>query len=470
MVSELRNAKTSQTTLSLPFHSHRTTEVETSLFYLNSSLKTLASIAPPGSSWSFANPHACQCLSLASRCLSLSLKSLLTALAEGQHEVYLRSGDIIIVNYRKVSRQTFFDVEFPRGHVGIKNLQAELVDEHGNSIPLYEAYLHHYFVLRYFENITMSQHANKSQPNYGKYFKRNDGACQTFVNSISWGLGVDARRTSTELPDPFRVEVGTHPEDVPKEYDEEKWLINILVIDTRGVEDKKGCSQCRCDLLDVKSKDLTNTTGVDGTPLPSDYKGGIFCCEKKSQCKLQQGYNEKQKRKVAIKYTISWVEWDQQQVPLKFYILDVTDQVTYNGSEPIHHCAVEYSINPEKTDEGHYHIKKTNIPMTKGGSLIYITAHVHSGIVNATLYGEDGRRLCEIKPIYGTGKEAGNEEGYAVGASGCYPKPGSMKIKDGENLTVEFIHENKYTTGLWGISMSIWQKTYQNLCKIIEHY
>ncbi|KAL1329321.1 hypothetical protein AAHE18_12G032500 [Arachis hypogaea] len=350
----------------------------------------------------------------------------------------------------KVSRKTFFDVEFPRGHIGIKNLQAELVDEHGNSIPLYEAYLHHYFVLRYFENITMSQHANENQPNYGKYFKRNDGACQTFVNSISWGLGVDARRTSTELPDPFRVEVGTHPEDVPKEYDEEKWLINILVIDTRGAEDKKGCSQCRCDLLNVKSEDLRNTTGVDGTPLSSDYKGGIFCCEKKSQCKLQQGYNEKQKRKVAIKYTISWVEWDQQQVPLKFYILDVTDQVTYNGSEPIHHCAVEYSINPEKTDEGHYHIKKTNIPMKKGGSLIYITAHVHSGIVNATLYGEDGRRLCEIKPIYGTGKEAGNEEGYAVGASGCYPKPDSMKIKDGENLTAEFIHENKYTTGLMG--------------------
>ncbi|XLS73944.1 hypothetical protein HN51_030809, partial [Arachis hypogaea] len=351
----------------------------------------------------------------------------------------------------KITRKNFFDVKFPRGHIGIKNLRAELVDEHGNSIPLYEAYLHHYFIFRYFENITMSQYANKSQPAYGKYFRRNDGVCQGYVNSISWGLGGDARKTSVELPDPFRVEVGTHPENVPKEYDEEKWFINVLAIDTRGTEDKKGCSQCRCDLYNVKSKDLENTTSVDGKSLfSSDYKGGIFCCEKKSQCKLQKGYKKEQKRNVTLKYTISWVEWDQHQVPLKFYILDVTDQVTYNGSKPIHNCAVEYSITPKKTNEEQYYIKKTNVPMEKGGNVIYTTAHIHSGIVNATLYGEDGRILCEIKAISGTGKEAGNEEGYAVGASGCYPKPSSMKIKDGEILTIEFVHENKYTTGLMG--------------------
>ncbi|MED6157393.1 hypothetical protein PIB30_022802 [Stylosanthes scabra] len=185
----------------------------------------------------------------------------------------------------------------------------------------------------------MSKHANKSEPLHGKKFKRNDGVCQTFVNLASWGLEATARRTSTELPDPFRVEVGTHPEDVPDEFDKEKWLFNIFVIDTRGAKDKKGCTQCRCDLYNVRSEDLRNATSVDGKPL-HDYKGGIFCCEKGSQCKLQKGYNKKQKRKVALKYTISWVDWDQHQVPLKFYILDVTDQVTYNGTEPIHNCVV----------------------------------------------------------------------------------------------------------------------------------
>ncbi|XLU42840.1 hypothetical protein S245_037654, partial [Arachis hypogaea] len=350
----------------------------------------------------------------------------------------------------KVTITDLFDIEFPRGHIGIKNFQAELVDEHQNSLPLYEAYLHHYFVLRYFENVTMSRQANQSQPIYGKYFRRNDGVCQGSVNSYSWGLGVDARKTSLELPDPFRIEVGTHPENVPKEYNEEKWLFDIMVIDTRGTEDKKGCTECRCDHYNVKSEDFVSKTGIDGKPMSGDYKGGIFCCEKTSQCKLQKGYNNKQQRKAFLKYTITWVDWDQYQVPIKFYILDVTDQVTYNGSEPIHNCMVEYSITPQNTDIGHYHIKKTKIPMKKGGNLIYSTVHVHPGIVNATLYGENGKVLCAVQPTYGTGEEPGNEKGYVVGMSGCYPKPGSIKIQDGEILTVEFIHENKYNTGLMG--------------------
>ncbi|XLR52972.1 hypothetical protein S83_003644, partial [Arachis hypogaea] len=177
-------------------------------------------------------------------------------------------------------------------------------------------------------------------------------------------------------------------------------------------------------------------TGIDGKPMSSDYKGGIFCCEKTSQCKLQQGYNNRQQRKASLKYTVTWVDWDQYQVPIKFYILDVTDQVTYNGSEPIHNCMVEYSITPQNTDIGHYHIKRTKIPMKKGGNLIYSTAHVHPGIVNATLYRENGMVLCAVQPTYGTGEEPGNEKGYVVGMSGCYPKPGSIKIQDGEILTV----------------------------------
>ncbi|XLS46340.1 hypothetical protein HN51_003205, partial [Arachis hypogaea] len=335
----------------------------------------------------------------------------------------------------KVTITDLFDIEFPRGHIGIKNFQAELVDEHRNSLPLYEAYLHHYFVLRYFENVTMSRQANQSQPIYGKYFRRNDGVCQGSVNSYSWGLGVDARKTSLELPDPFRIEVGTHPENVPKEYNEEKWLFDIMVIDTRGTEDKNGCTECRCDHYNVKSEDFVSKTGIDGKPMSGDYKGGIFCCEKTSQCKLQKGYNNKQPRKASLKYTVTWVDWDQYQVPIKFYILDVTDQVTYNGSEPIHNCMVEYSITPQNTDIGHYHIKKTKIPMKKGGNLIYSIVHVHPGIINATLYGENGKVLCAVQPTYGTGEEPGNEKGYVVGMSGCYPKPGSIKIQDGEILT-----------------------------------
>ncbi|MED6225155.1 hypothetical protein PIB30_090948 [Stylosanthes scabra] len=34
--------------------------------------------------------------------------------------------------------------------------------------------------------------------------------------------------------------------------------------------------------------------------------------------------------------------------------------------------------------------------------------------------------------------------------SGCYPKLGSVKIKDEEVLVAEFVHQNKFNTGLMG--------------------
>jgi hypothetical protein len=55
--------------------------------------------------------------------------------------------------------------------------------------------------------------------------------------------------------------------------------------------------------------------------------------------------------------------------------------------------------------------------------------------------------LCTSKPKYGTGKEAGNEEGYVVGMFVCYPKLGSIWIMDGETVTVESRYKNEFFTG-----------------------
>ena len=50
---------------------------------------------------------------------------------------------------------------------------------------------------------------------------------------------------------------------------------------------------------------------------------------------------------------------------------------------------------------------------------------------------QDGRVLCSSIPTYGQGKEAGNEAGYIVGMSTCYPQPGSVKINVRETLILE---------------------------------
>lgn len=65
---------------------------------------------------------------------------------------------------------------------------------------------------------------------------------------------------------------------------------------------------------------------------------------------------------------------------------------------------------------------------------------------------QDGREICSSVPIYGEGNEAGNEAGYIVGMSTCYPKPGTMKISEGEILTlVSNYSSTQQHTGVMGL-------------------
>ncbi|XP_061363340.1 uncharacterized protein LOC133306947 [Gastrolobium bilobum] len=349
-----------------------------------------------------------------------------------------------------IAGKTFWDIEFPKGHIGVKSFDAELIDEDGNPVPLFETYLHHWFAIRYLENVTIASIRGSKVPpkNYdGFIWKRNQGMCHEYILPHYWGLGVESRGTISNIPDPFAVEL-RNPAEIPDGY-EEKWLFNILAIDTRGTQDRKGCSECRCDLMNLTKNFYNVTKGIIGEPLTPDYyKGGLLCCQDNLKCKLREGF-EGPKRKLALRYKIRWVDWDENQIPLNFYILDSTDKMKSNGSTSFHECQVEFTI-PANGSNDSPHIQKTKIPMEKGGYLIYGTAHLHSGAINATLYGEDGRTLCTSTAKYGTGNEAGNEKGYAVGMSVCYPKPGSIKIKDGEILTVEARYENGFLTGAMG--------------------
>ena len=65
---------------------------------------------------------------------------------------------------------------------------------------------------------------------------------------------------------------------------------------------------------------------------------------------------------------------------------------------------------------------------------------------------QDGRVLCSSMPTYGQGKEAGNEAGYIVGMSTCYPQPGSVKINVGETLILESNYSSAQRhTGVMGL-------------------
>lgn len=65
---------------------------------------------------------------------------------------------------------------------------------------------------------------------------------------------------------------------------------------------------------------------------------------------------------------------------------------------------------------------------------------------------QDGRLLCNSVPFYGEGEDAGDEAGYIVGMSTCYPTPGSVVIKDGELLSMVSNYSNdRMHTGVMGL-------------------
>ncbi|PHT32204.1 hypothetical protein CQW23_28541, partial [Capsicum baccatum] len=98
------------------------------------------------------------------------------------------------------------------------------------------------------------------------------------------------------------------------------------------------------------------------------------------------------------------------------------------------------------------HTKKITVTFPSGGDIIYGVAHQHTGGTGMALHGEDGRVICSSLPIYGEGKEPGNEAGCIVGMSSCYPRPGSMKISEGEMVTLLSNYSNAQRhTGVMGL-------------------
>ncbi|XP_020232996.1 uncharacterized protein LOC109813245 isoform X3 [Cajanus cajan] len=354
-----------------------------------------------------------------------------------------------------VANKYYDDVDFPRGHIALKSFNAEVVDEAGNPVPLHETYLHHWVVARYYQPKYLTTHTrydahrilHDSESDY--VMVRNSGICQRNALGQYYGLGSETRGTATDVPDPFGIVVG-NPEEIPEGY-EEMWMINVHAIDTRGVVDKMGCTECKCDLYNVTKDEY-------GEPLRSDYKGGLYCCYDDTHCRLREGF-EGPKRSLYLRYTVKWVDWDKFIVPAKIYILDVTDTLKISDDSRgnfEHDCRVEYEVESCSTDHkdgnGCNHVKRTSLPMQKGGYVIYGVAHQHSGGTGSTLYGQDGRVICSSIPSYGKGKEVGNEANYIVGMSTCYPKPGSVKIIDGETVTLESNYSSsRGHTGVMGL-------------------
>ncbi|XBJ20300.1 hypothetical protein VPH35_011153 [Triticum aestivum] len=195
------------------------------------------------------------------------------------------------------------------------SFDAEVVDENGIPVPLHETYLHHWVAVPYYA-LKKGHGARK-----GILTRRNDGVCKTSLGQY-FGHGSETRHTSTWVPDRYGIETG-NPEKAPPGY-EEKWSLNIHAIDTRGVIDKPGCTECKCDLYNV-------TVGEDGRAISKNYTGGMLCCYDQTRCRVKQGFIGNA-RKLFFQYTVTWLDWTDAMVPVSIYVIDVIDTALLAGT------------------------------------------------------------------------------------------------------------------------------------------
>ncbi|KEH31353.1 stress up-regulated Nod 19 protein [Medicago truncatula] len=212
-----------------------------------------------------------------------------------------------------VINRFYYYIDFPSDHIALKSFNAEVVDEDEDG-------------------------SHMMLQNYDHVLVRNSGICQGNTIPQYFGLGSETRGTTTDIPDPFGIETGS-PEEIPEGF-EEKWLLNVHAIDTRGTEDKLGCTECKCDLYNV-------TVDEYGKSIRPDYKGGLLCCYDSTRCKLKEGF-EGPKRSLYLRCTVKWVDWDDFIVPVKIYIIDVTGSLKLSddskGMKSDHDCKVNAFI------------------------------------------------------------------------------------------------------------------------------
>ncbi len=202
------------------------------------------------------------------------------------------------------AKNKYFHIQAPKGHLGLRNFVAEIVDSHGVSVPLHEVYLHHWFLFEYAvpknqsvehtQTLLRSLTAKEGKKNnlgshligHGLMKRRKTheladiGDDQIFKLLNTFGKGAETRRTETRLPAPFALELAP-PSQIPMGY-ESVWILNVHGLDTRGAVDRMGCTECRlvsihCSLPGLVRCDVEKELLLQNSSIPAHLQTSI--CE-----------------------------------------------------------------------------------------------------------------------------------------------------------------------------------------------
>lgn len=344
-----------------------------------------------------------------------------------------------------VHKKVYAPIPMPEGHVGLRGLTAEVVDESGTSVPLTEVYLHHWIAAPLLINdekeFSDSQMSTEGEGEVASTTSRvseltvsgieqlveeqklstmssNGGFCNHGALPAWFGVGAETRKTKAEYPAPFAVETG-NPNSIPNGK-KLIWWSEVHAIDTRGALDTKACIECRCDMYNT-------TIDERGRNLPEGYVGGLLCCFTGVNCRVADDYVGKE-RILYLKYTVTWIPMNPCVVPLQFYLFDVTN------------CKIEYDVASCREEGGSLadcvDTKKIEVQFPKNGQFIFASGHQHVGATGISLKREDGTNICSSTPIYGLGETAGDEAGYVTGMGTCSFPSNGPKITANESITL----------------------------------
>ncbi|UIZ21502.1 hypothetical protein KXD40_000520 [Peronospora effusa] len=340
---------------------------------------------------------------------------------------------------------SFHRLSIPKGPIAVYRFEADIVekDTNGNVVPVptYDAYLHHHV----FGSTHKQYDAMKSRgvPMKPKNFSR----------SVAFGAGTECRGTPQEFyfPYAFMTVKG-----------EDEWMANVHIINTREMAPERAhrCLECPCTSEDTFTADSVNGIHFHAfscNPQLLDeentvcsaktYHGGLRCCKDAEYC-LEHGELEVAASSNAtyyLRYSLDYAEIVPENRPL--YLAACCD-----ASGGLDHMGnIEYDVPAcdPNTHPGCVHTLSTRQRLNSGSiplfsyhqhspeperevELVYAVGHQHRGGLGIQLYDDaSGDLLCASVPKYGSGTEAGNEDGYVISMSTCtFDPPRRMRTTD----------------------------------------
>jgi len=400
-------------------------------------------------------------------------------------------------------------IDWPHGHIAVKKFAAEVVKAgpKGETPPptaccegdsyvasREEVFMHHWTVNKWqLPTKLFKQIVNAGGLDYHLTLREKigyiemlagaglssgaNGPCYDSNLHLYFGIGNEVRTKTPEgkfpyeFPDPYGVEFNSaHMRSVG-----EFMVLNTHLIDIRGANNKRACTECKCS--ELGSHGFSNIT-----------EGGLTCCHSTfydgGKCQLQTE-TPISNQTYYLRYTIQWRDFDEATKPLEVITFDATDNNTKWGDLPsiqggFHEshaamksdlttmsrvndgrsgdlngrraCHIEWFVPPcEDTTGAHscFMTIRNSWELPYPIDIVFVRNHFHAGGVNMT---------TSTKGVKCIGTGTYDKYGNLVDVSTCALNntggKAVMHLDYGERLTVESVYKQDHLPHYGVMSMS----------------